>query len=118
MRLLWLTALLSGFFVSTSYAAQVYQPPMGNLPITGTTASSFSIAGGATLGNLGGVLLLTPTSTHGVDLVTSGSKATCEAVSRGQLFFQAGGAGAQDVLYLCEKNAADAYAWKALNVLN
>jgi hypothetical protein len=61
-----------------------------------------------------GRIRLTPGSTQGVDVHTSGAKATCDSTTRGQLFLEEGGAGVADILYMCMKAAADTYAWETV----
>lgn len=47
----------------------------------------------------------------GTQLETSGSKPTCDSDHRGLMWNEEGGAGVADILYVCQKNAADAYVW-------
>lgn len=44
----------------------------------------------------------------------SSAKPTCNSAARGALWNEQGGAGVADALYVCNKDAADAYAWRAL----
>ena len=43
-----------------------------------------------------------------------GAKPTCEAATRGGIWYDAGGAGVADTLEVCRKDGADAYAWVSL----
>ena len=55
---------------------------------------------------------LVPPSGNYVILGTTGTRiATPTAAQRGALFLEQGGAGVADVLWVCMKNAADAYVW-------
>lgn len=47
-------------------------------------------------------------------ILTSGAEPGCVAGIRGQLWYVAGGAGVADTVKACTKDAADAYAWRAL----
>lgn len=58
-----------------------------------------------------GTPLKLSTINDGVALNTTGTKPTCDSSTRGQIFFEAGGAGVADVLSVCKKDAADAYSW-------
>lgn len=49
----------------------------------------------------------------GVRLVT-GTRPTCDATTRGLLFYVAGGAGVADTCEVCRKDAANNYAWVSL----
>jgi len=49
-----------------------------------------------------------------IQLVDTGTKPTCDAAHRGQVWYDAGGAGVADTYEICRKDAADAYAWTAL----
>lgn len=49
----------------------------------------------------------------GIRLVT-GTRPTCDATTRGLLFYVAGGAGVADTCEVCRKDNADAYAWVSL----
>ncbi len=42
------------------------------------------------------------------------TRPSCSATSRGQLIYQKGGAGERDLLLVCLKDAADAFAWRYL----
>lgn len=48
---------------------------------------------------------------NGFRLGTSGAQPTCDVSRRGLVWNVQGGAGVADVLQVCQKNAADAYAW-------
>lgn len=45
---------------------------------------------------------------------TAGTEGTCDASNRGRLVMVQGGAGVADTFRVCSKDAADAYAWRAL----
>ncbi len=62
-------------------------------------------------------IILKPASTKGVAINTSGSKATCDSSHRGEIFYEAGGTSVADILYVCVKDAADAYSWKTVTIL-
>lgn len=47
------------------------------------------------------------------NLITT-SKPACDATTRGTLWFVSAAAGAADALQVCSKDAANAYAWRAL----
>lgn len=49
----------------------------------------------------------------GVRLVT-GTRPSCDATTRGLLFYVAGGAGVADTIEVCGKAAADTYSWVAM----
>lgn len=49
-----------------------------------------------------------------VQLVDTGTKPTCDAAHRGQVWYDAGGAGVADTYEICAKNSSDVYAWTAL----
>lgn len=51
------------------------------------------------------------TTDEGIVMNTTGSKPTCNSTRRSQLFITQGGAGVADVVEICLKDAADAYAW-------
>ena len=67
--------------------------------------------GGGTLQSTIAIVNLDPAATYPVKLSTDGSKVACSSTYAGALFFEAGGAGATDEIYICAKNAADGYAW-------
>lgn len=50
----------------------------------------------------------------GVRLNTSAAKPACDANLRGTIWFTQGGAGAKDAAEICAKDAAGAYAWRAV----
>jgi hypothetical protein len=39
---------------------------------------------------------------------------TCDATTRGQFNYIAGGTGVKDIVQVCAKDGADAYAWRAI----
>jgi hypothetical protein len=45
----------------------------------------------------------------------SGTRPTCDTLMRGAFWHVAGGAGVKDTIEFCEKDAAEAYAWAALD---
>lgn len=49
----------------------------------------------------------------GTALNSTGTKPTCNSTRRREMFYEAGGTGVADVLYVCMKDAADAYSWVA-----
>lgn len=58
-------------------------------------------------------IIMTPGANGGVRFNTSGTKETCAAGIRGSLFYEAGGAGVKDTVFICSKQAAgDTYAWR------
>lgn len=50
----------------------------------------------------------------GVELATSGAQPACSATIRGTLWVIQGGAGVADIYEICQKDAADVYAWTAV----
>jgi hypothetical protein len=42
------------------------------------------------------------------------AKPTCNSGAQGTFFYVAGGAGVKDTVEVCAKDAADAYAWRAI----
>jgi len=52
-------------------------------------------------------------SAKGIQL-TTGTKPTCDATTRGTVWYVAGGTGVADTSEMCRKDAGDAYAWVAL----
>lgn len=48
---------------------------------------------------------------YGVELATSAAQPGCSVTNRGQLWVVQGGAGVADSYEICEKDAADVYAW-------
>lgn len=46
--------------------------------------------------------------------LASGTRPTCDASTRGAIFYVAGGAGVADTCEVCVKSALDAYAWVSL----
>jgi len=71
--------------------------PVGS---TGTTAQTLATV--LTLPKSGGLQ------------VATGTKPTCEAATRGTLYYVAGGAGVADTYEACRKDAGDSYAWVAI----
>jgi len=51
----------------------------------------------------------------GLDIGTTGTKPTCDATVRGQVFFEEGATLVADVLYQCMKDSTDAYAWEVVH---
>lgn len=51
------------------------------------------------------------TTDAGVKINTGGTKPAASSTYHKQLFLEAGGAGVADILYMCMKDAADAYSW-------
>ena len=51
------------------------------------------------------------TTNEGIAMNTTGTKPTCNSTHRNQFFITQGGTGVADVLEVCMKDAADAYAW-------
>lgn len=47
-------------------------------------------------------------------VATGGTKPTCNASNRHKIWTTSGGAGVADTFEVCNKNAADAYAWRTL----
>lgn len=104
----------------------------------GEFSKAFGGVGGVRVGQLasggigiemyGGQCSLTRDGSTGA-LRVSGNSATASALIlgqtaakpaassslRGALYFERGGSGVDDVLYVCRKNAADAYEWVALH---
>jgi hypothetical protein len=50
----------------------------------------------------------------GIRLNTTATKPTCDASTRGTLWFTKGGAGTKDSLEVCAKDASDVYAWRTI----
>jgi len=48
---------------------------------------------------------------YGINIDTSGTKATADATTRGQLFLEKGTTGSRDRLYICLKSDSDTYSW-------
>jgi len=64
-------------------------------------------------GSLIGALLNAPLGVESLELNgESGGKPTCEQAIRGRIYYTAGGAGVADIVEVCSKSAADAYAWR------
>lgn len=63
-----------------------------------------------------GILAVTNGTTGGgaVDLGDPGAKPACSSTYRGTIWIEEGGAGVADTVEVCSKDAADAYAWRAL----
>lgn len=56
-----------------------------------------------------------PTSSTAAGLILPGAVATtCDAAHRGMLTYTAGAGGAKDIVQVCTKDAADAYAYRAI----
>ena len=53
----------------------------------------------------------------GVSNVAAGSLPAAQATMRGQVYLEKGGTGVADKLYICKKNAADAYTLDQVNAL-
>lgn len=51
---------------------------------------------------------------NGLRLVDTGSRPTCDSTIRGQLFYDAGGAGVADTVAVCAKDSGDSYAWRTI----
>lgn len=97
----------------------------GGLVVNGdATADAFITTGAVTTAQVNSPLIaptgsqtvtITPSSTKGVRIHTTGSKETCNAGNAGDLFYQANGAGVADALYLCRKSSSDLYGWQQIN---
>lgn len=66
---------------------------------------------GVVAAGTGGVRVSAPS---GLIVDDAGTKPTCDATTRGAIWYDAGGAGVLDTLEVCRKDAGDAYAWVSL----
>lgn len=72
---------------------------IGDGDVAGNEDTYMFRAAAASMGFNGGIKLST------------GSRPTCDATTRGTLWYVAGGAGVADTCEICRKDGADAYAW-------
>lgn len=61
--------------------------------------------------DVGGGSLVNVTAQGALQLRPTGARPTCDAVTRGLLWFAAGANGVADQLQVCQKTATDTYAW-------
>lgn len=83
----------------------------GRLSIDGTTSTRMLANGAIRVEANTSRVTVTPAATFGLQVSSSGSKVTCDATNVASLFYESGGAGATDELYMCLKAAADTYSW-------
>lgn len=57
-------------------------------------------------------IYLQPAANYGIVLGSSGTKVACAAGNRGTLFYEAGGSGVADVVYICSHASDNSYAWR------
>ncbi|MBI4193222.1 MAG: prepilin-type N-terminal cleavage/methylation domain-containing protein [Candidatus Colwellbacteria bacterium] len=96
-------------------------PDAGNARNIGQTSlqwRNLAIAGDAIIGGKIGIGVADPIQRveidGGIRLNTSGAKPTCAATTRGLFWVTQNGAGVQDKVEVCAKNASDVYAWRTI----
>lgn len=68
----------------------------------------------ATAGATDGILTVGSASSGGGLQLTTGTRPTCSASTRGLIWYIAGGAGVADTAEICAKSSADAYAYRSI----
>lgn len=79
----------------------------GNTTMNGTLSM-------ATASGTEGILTISSASSGGGLQLSSGTKPTCNAATRGLIWYTAGGAGIADTAEICAKSSSDVYAYRSI----